>query len=192
MQIGLNVLTEFIAAYTMPGKPIANMTFKCYGYMAMYQGVAFAQDLKLGHYMHIPPVTMFFVQTIATIWGGLVNVGGLYWAFGNISGICTAAASQNFVCPNATTFLSGSVGWGAVGPQRMFQRGYVYYADLFFFIIGAILPVPVYFLARRYPAGPWKFLNVPLFMSSTSYFPPATAIKYLLTFKLTIVTRLGV
>jgi len=32
-QIGLNVLTEFIAAYVLPGKPIANMTFKVYGYM---------------------------------------------------------------------------------------------------------------------------------------------------------------
>jgi OPT oligopeptide transporter protein len=32
-QIGLNVITEFIAAYLLPGKPIANMTFKVYGYM---------------------------------------------------------------------------------------------------------------------------------------------------------------
>ncbi len=33
LQIGLNVITEFIAAYALPGKPIANMTFKVYGYM---------------------------------------------------------------------------------------------------------------------------------------------------------------
>jgi len=32
-QIGLNVITEFIAAYALPGKPLANMTFKVYGYM---------------------------------------------------------------------------------------------------------------------------------------------------------------
>jgi len=32
-QLGLNVITEFIAAYILPGKPIANMTFKVYGYI---------------------------------------------------------------------------------------------------------------------------------------------------------------
>jgi len=32
-QLGLNVIAEFIAAYVLPGKPIANMTFKVYGYM---------------------------------------------------------------------------------------------------------------------------------------------------------------
>ncbi|KAF9995526.1 hypothetical protein BGZ80_007482, partial [Entomortierella chlamydospora] len=31
---GLNVITELIIGYILPGKPIANMTFKCYGYMA--------------------------------------------------------------------------------------------------------------------------------------------------------------
>jgi hypothetical protein len=78
VQIGLNVITEFVAAYALPGKPIANMTFKVYGYMAMYQGLTFTQDLKLGHYMHVPPMMMFSVQVLATIWGGLVNVGVLY------------------------------------------------------------------------------------------------------------------
>src|SRR5579859_1022347 len=135
IQIGLNVITEFVAAYALPGKPIANMTFKVYGYMAMYQGLYFTQDLKLGHYMHVPPMMMFSVQTLATIWGALVNVGVLDWAFANIAGICTADAIQNFVCPNATTFFTASVVWGAVGPQRMFERGQIYYANLWFFLI---------------------------------------------------------
>jgi len=78
VQVGLNVITEFVAAYALPGRPIANMTFKTYGYMAMSQGLTFSQDLKLGHYMHVPPIMMFSVQVLATIWGGLVNVGVLY------------------------------------------------------------------------------------------------------------------
>lgn len=31
--IGLNVITEFVAGLLLPGKPIANVCFKCYGYM---------------------------------------------------------------------------------------------------------------------------------------------------------------
>jgi hypothetical protein len=30
---GLNVITEFIAGFLLPGRPIANTAFKCYGYM---------------------------------------------------------------------------------------------------------------------------------------------------------------
>src|SRR5271170_1684070 len=158
----------------------------------MSQGLGFTGDLKLGHYMHIPPRMMFWVQVIATIWGGLINVGVLYWAFENIRGICTIDAVQNFVCPGATTFFTASVVWGAVGPQRMFEHGQVYYANLWFFLIGAITPIPIYLLARRNPDGPWRYFNMPLFFSATSSIPPATAIKWILKYlHLTIVMRHG-
>ena len=143
----------------------------------MAQGLGFAGDLKLGHYMHIPPKMMFWVQVLATIWGGLVNVAVLYWSYANIRGICTPDAVQSFVCPGATTFFTASIVWGAIGPQRMFEHGQVYYANIWFFLIGAVAPVPIYILARRNPTGPWRFLNMPLFFSATDNLPPATAIK---------------
>lgn len=146
--------------------------------MAMSKGLSFSGDLKLGHYMHISPMMLFSVQILATIWGGLVDVGVLYWAFNNISGICTSHAVQNFTCPKATTFFTNSVVWGAVGPQRMFGRGQIYEASLYFFLIGAIAPIPIYILARLYPSGKWKFVNTTLFFFSTASIPPATAIKY--------------
>ena len=34
-QIGLNMLTEFIFGYIQPGKPLALMIFKTYGYITM-------------------------------------------------------------------------------------------------------------------------------------------------------------
>jgi OPT family oligopeptide transporter len=37
VQIGLNVITEFVAGYMFPGRPLANMMIKCYGYMTMAQ-----------------------------------------------------------------------------------------------------------------------------------------------------------
>jgi hypothetical protein len=50
---------------------------------------------------------------------------------------------------------------------------------MFFFLIGAIVPIPIYFLAKRYPSGPWRLINTPLLFSGTGSIPPATAIKYL-------------
>lgn len=51
IDIGLNVLTEFIIGYMQPGRPMAMMLFKTYGYMSMYQGMYFSQDLKLGKFV---------------------------------------------------------------------------------------------------------------------------------------------
>ncbi|KAF9371440.1 hypothetical protein CPC16_003067, partial [Podila verticillata] len=52
---GLSVISKLICGYMLPGKPIANLVFKCYGEMAMYQCNLLLQDLKMGHYMKIPP-----------------------------------------------------------------------------------------------------------------------------------------
>lgn len=59
---GLNVIAEYIIGYLYPGYPVANMCFKVYGYISMKQGLTFLQDLKLGHYMKIPPRAMFMAQ----------------------------------------------------------------------------------------------------------------------------------
>ena len=61
---GLNVITEYAMGLIKPGYPIANVCFKTYGYMSMQQAVAFLSDFKLGHYMKIPPKSMFLVQVI--------------------------------------------------------------------------------------------------------------------------------
>lgn len=59
---GLNIVTEYMMGYILPGKPIANVCFKTYGYISMLQAIYFAQDFKLGHYMKVPPRSMFAVQ----------------------------------------------------------------------------------------------------------------------------------
>jgi hypothetical protein len=59
---GLNIITEYMMGYILPGQPIANVCFKTYGYISMTQAVSFLQDFKLGHYMKIPPRSMFIVQ----------------------------------------------------------------------------------------------------------------------------------
>lgn len=60
--MGLNVITEFVIGFLYPGRPLANVTFKTYGYISMTQALYFLRDFKLGHYMKIPPKSMFFAQ----------------------------------------------------------------------------------------------------------------------------------
>lgn len=53
-QLGLNVLTEFMVGYMLPGRPIAMMLFKTFGYITMAQALYFIQDMKFGHYLKVP------------------------------------------------------------------------------------------------------------------------------------------
>ena len=64
--------------------------FKTFGYITNNQAVTFVQDMKLGHYMKIDPRTLFWAQFVATIWGSLVQIAVLEWAYGAIDNLCAA------------------------------------------------------------------------------------------------------
>ncbi|KAF9298585.1 hypothetical protein BGZ91_010061, partial [Linnemannia elongata] len=70
-QPGLNIITEYVIGYILPGQPIPNVTFKTLGYISMAQAMTFTSDLKLGHYMKVPPRAMFWAQLLGTFIAGL-------------------------------------------------------------------------------------------------------------------------
>ncbi|KAK3176727.1 hypothetical protein OEA41_008052 [Lepraria neglecta] len=180
VQIGLNVFTEFITGYIQPGRPIAMMLFKTYGYITMAQGLYFTQDLKLGQYMKIPPRSMFMAQTIATVWACIVQVGVLEWALGGaIADICTEHQANKFNCPNGRVFFNASVIWGLIGPQRIFSPGSLYANLQYFWLAGILTPILFYVLARMFPRLPFKYLSAPLIFGGSGQIPPATPLNYL-------------
>ena len=50
----------------------------------MAQALTFTSDFKLGHYMKIPPRSMFWSQVVATVVAGTVQLGVQAWMFTNI------------------------------------------------------------------------------------------------------------
>jgi len=178
---GLNVITEYIMGLIKPGYPIANVCFKTYGYMSMQQAVAFLSDFKLGHYMKIPPKSMFLVQFVGTIVAGTVNIGTAWWLLGSIHGICSDSlpADSPWTCPSDRVFFDASVIWGLVGPRRIFGPEGNYGALNWFFLIGLAGPVIVYAFHRMFPNQKWiPLINLPVLFGATAAMPPATAVNY--------------
>ncbi|KAL0951775.1 hypothetical protein HGRIS_008446 [Hohenbuehelia grisea] len=132
-QVGLNVISELIVGYVLPGKPVAMMMFKTYGYITMSQALMFTSDFKLGHYMKIPPRTMFFAQVICAVVAGTTQLGVQSWMFTNIPGLCTPEQKNNFICPNTEVFGTASIVWGVIGPARQFSKGQLYYGTFHFY-----------------------------------------------------------
>ena len=169
----LYLIGQIFCGYIFPGRPIANMVFTTYLYISSSQGVKFSSDLKLGHYMKIPPRILFTVQVIATLVSSCAQIGVLNWMFVNIEGICTPEAINGFNCPLARVHFNGSILWGVIGPHRFFGPGALYRHLTWAFAIGAVCPVVIWFVAKRSQIGSlWK-INLPLLFGSLSWIPPA-------------------
>ncbi|KAL7900990.1 small oligopeptide transporter [Trichoderma sp. SZMC 28014] len=177
-QIGLNVLTEFVYGYIQPGRPLALMLFKTFGFITMSQALNFVSDLKFGHYMKIPPRTMFMAQVVATTYSCIIQVLVLNMALNIIPDVCDEQQPDRFTCPGGRVFYSASVIWGLIGPGRIFSPGQIYSGLFLFFIAGAITPVIIYYAAKRNPKSPVKYLIAPLLFGGPGAIPPATPLNY--------------
>jgi len=177
-QVGLNVVTELIIGYMLPGKPNAMMIFKTYGYITMSQAMQFTADFKLGHYMKIPPRAMFWSQIISTIIAGTVQLGVQSWMFSNVTDLCEPDQKDNFTCASTHVFGTASIIWGVIGPRLLFSPSQLYYPLSFFFLIGAACPVILWFITRRHPNTILRYLNFPLIFSGVNQIPPAAAVNY--------------
>ncbi|CAH9105194.1 unnamed protein product [Cuscuta epithymum] len=181
MTPGLNIITEYIMGIIYPGKPIANVCFKTYGYMSMSQAVSFLSDFKLGHYMKIPPRSMFLVQFIGTIIAGTTNMIVAWWLLHSVDNIChqTKFSNSPWTCPGDHVFFDASVIWGLVGPKRIFGSLGNYSALNWFFLGGLMGPIIVWALHKAFPSQSWiTFINLPVLFGATHSMPPASSLNY--------------
>jgi OPT family oligopeptide transporter len=150
-------------------RPLANIISKILSTDVVGQGLYFAQDMKLGHYLKIPPRTLFFAQGGASILGALTQVGVTLWMLGNVSDICSADQANGFTCQNGRTVFSSSVIWGATGPARVYSFGKIYSGLPHFFWNGAVMPVITWDIWKKWPKkADWvRLINWPLIFVGT-------------------------
>ncbi|KAJ6468537.1 small oligopeptide transporter [Mycena vitilis] len=204
-QVGLNVITELIIGYALPGRPVAMMMFKTWGYITMAQALTFTSDFKLGHYMKIPPRPMFWGQVVATVIAGTVQLGVQAWMFTNIENFCGSDQKDGFICPSTEVFGTASIIWGdddlnalsvrvCSSPRARLTSAYPDFHIrhcriellsplVFFFLVGAAAPAIAWGLNKKYPTSFMKYVNLyvapfPVIFNGTALIPPATAINY--------------
>jgi hypothetical protein len=200
--LGLNVVTELIIGYALPGRPIAMMLFKTWGYITMVQAIIFMSDFKFAHYMKIAPRPMFFCQVVATVVAGTVQLGVQAWMFSNIEGFCDSDQKDGFICPGLAVFGNASIivsklvlahtfcirwlkdvvlQWGVIGPGRLFSHGQLYYGLVFFFLAGILAPLLQWILLKKFRIGFLRYINFPVAFGGTGNKPPATPLNCMLS-----------
>ena len=108
-----------------------------------------------------------------------MNLIVMNWSTVNVSGLCSQNQPDHFTCPGATIFYTSSIIWGVIGPQRVFAPGSIYSGLLWFFLLGALLPIPIFIWARKHPKHWLGKIHVPLIFGGPLAIPPATPMNYI-------------
>ncbi|KAI1001250.1 Glutathione transporter 1 [Podosphaera aphanis] len=177
-QSSIFLICQLVCGTIFPGRPVANMIFVTYGYISSAQGIKFSADLKLGHYMKIPPRVLFSVQMVATIISSITQIFVLNWMFANVPEICTPKASNGFICPFARVHFNGSILWGAVGPKEFFGPNATYRILIWCFPLGLLAPMLLWLYARNRSTSLVRKINIPVLLGSLSWIPPATGLNF--------------
>jgi len=154
------------------------MVFKAYSVQTLTAANYFVQDLKLGHYVKVPPRATFLAQMVCTILAAFIQVGVKQWLFDNVPDVCSPEQKSNLICPHNQVFYTASAVWGLIGPMRQFGKGSIYHPHLYALAIGVALPFPLWLWSKRYPKSWARHINTPVVLSGISQIPPATGINY--------------
>ena len=162
IEIPLNIISGLFGGLWFPGNAIAMNYFKSYGYITTSHTLHFARDLKLAHYVHIPPWVTFNCQMVATVVSTFVCTAVLNYQMTQIPNVCTPNQKGRFTCPNINTFFTGSLFLGTLGPKKMFGPGAIYSPLLWCFLIGALVPIPFYYLRKK--SKLFRYFHAPVFL----------------------------
>lgn len=187
---GLNVFAEMICGFVLPGLPVANMYFKTLGYNTLSQAGTMASDLKIGHYLKVPPRAVFLNQMLGTLIGCIFNYIVNHSVVNSQREVLLNPTGNNIWNGSTPqTINSAAITWGAIGPLNMFGPGTEYSIILWAFLIGFVLPVPFWLLHRRYPTVGFKYVNIPMVLIGLTQLPGAATSWITVSFIIIIVSQ---
>ncbi|OAY65837.1 Oligopeptide transporter 5, partial [Ananas comosus] len=180
--LDLAIISEMISGYLYPGKPLAAFAFKSYATSCMGLALNFLKSFKFGHYMKIPPRSMFIVQIVGTVIACSVDFATAWWLLSTVHGICDLdklPAGSPWTCPSQTLTNSRINIWAVIGPARIFGSLSVYSSLYYYFLYGAFATVLVWIISRLFPKEEWiRQVNVPLIFAASTQMPYAKPVNY--------------
>lgn len=128
------------------------------------------------------PVPFWVSQVVGTMLAAFINLGTAWWLLTSVENIChpeLLPVNSPWTCPGDRVFFDASVIWGLIGPQRQFGNLGLYDKVNWFFLFGALAPVPFWLASRRWPEKKWiLYFNMPIFIAATGIMPPATPVNF--------------
>lgn len=176
---GVNLVSELVASWLLPGKPLPVMMFKTTSQQCVTFGLLFAQDLKLSWYMKLAPRETLLVQLLSIAVNSVVQILAKNYVRDHIAGLCDPNQPQRFSCPTVNIFYTASIIWGAIGVKRGFGARSQYRALLVYGLsVGAVLPLLTWYTSRKLKWSKMRYVSAPIVFVGMSLAPPAAGINF--------------
>lgn len=175
---GVNLVSELLASWLLPGKPLPVMMFKTVSQQTTTFGLLFAQDQKLAHYMKVAPREIFFVQVFSILVNSTMQILAKDYLRDHIQDLCDPNQPQRFTCPTVNIFYTASIIWGAIGVERSFGPKSPYHWLFYGLVVGAVLPLLTWYLSRKLKWAAMRYISVPIVFVGMSLAPPASGINF--------------
>lgn len=75
------------------------------------EALTFTQNMKLGHYMKVPPRHTFVAQTTAMLVSCLVQIGTKNLLFAVVHDMCASNQKDLMTCNSTKVFFTSSIIW---------------------------------------------------------------------------------
>ncbi|KAI9284990.1 OPT oligopeptide transporter protein-domain-containing protein [Umbelopsis sp. AD052] len=170
-QVQVGVFNELLFGYMAPGlHPTVSLFYRCIAAETWYRAQSILLDMKLGHYMMIPPRLVFFSQVFGTFLGSPINYAVIRWVVNSkrpyLDGTLTDPNGQ-YSGQAAKSYYTSSTQYGLIGPKILFADS-TYTPLLYGFLVGAVSPMILYILHRRFPKARFDLWNVTIFFGGVS------------------------
>ncbi|KAJ1720344.1 hypothetical protein LPJ53_005023, partial [Coemansia erecta] len=177
-QPGLSLVAELLSGIVLQGIPTGYSILKLYGHGSLAQALSYAQDMKLAHYMKIPPRQVLIYQVVGIIFSVVIQTCLFFWLIDHIPDMCRPEGYP-WVCRSTNLVYSASIIWNLIGPLKVFGEGSPYSPLLWGFLFGLFLPIPIYLLQRRFPSNNLlRNIYIPVILSGIVGLPPMPPVDF--------------
>lgn len=175
-QLAIGTFNELFYGYMVQNiksvHPVSAVVFGAISGSAWYRAQYHLLCMRLGFYIHLPPKAVFFSQIYGEIIGVPFNYIALRWVLDTkreyLDGTKEDPLHQ-WTGQTITSYHTNAINYVILGPKRLF---YHYPLLPYGFLLGAIAPVALYILHRKFPNSRVKFRlwNTTVFFSTLSTF----------------------
>ncbi|KAJ7157486.1 OPT oligopeptide transporter [Mycena filopes] len=175
-QIPVGFFNELLYGYVINAggsrHPVGSLSYRTISGQCWYEACSMLSDMKLGHYFHIPPRATLFAQVWGIMVGVPVNYATIIWVVntkGHFLDGTEVDPNKQWTGQTVISLNNQGIAFGLVGPKKLFADP-MYNILPYGFVLGAVLPIILFLLHRKWPRARFDLWNVTIFATIMANF----------------------
>ncbi|KAL2854567.1 OPT oligopeptide transporter protein-domain-containing protein [Aspergillus pseudodeflectus] len=175
--IKVGFFNELIYGYMIDAKgssrhPLGQLAYRIISGNVWYDARIVLEDQKIGHYLHIPPRQVIGIQIVANVLALPINYGVMRWVlatkFDYVSGKKKDPLGQ-WTGQEFQSYNTAGIQYALIGPKKLFASDF-FKPILWGFLAGALGPVLIWTLHKKFPRARFDLWNTTIFFASAATF----------------------